>query len=300
MAATGTERYEGQKITVTNNKVTTVRAFDIKTDLPNQFAYAYNWMVANHPIGTGHPNWANLYVSNHTMDPKGANLFTGLVTYENATASISGDPTALAAKWNFNTSLENIAIDRDISGNPIVNSAYDAFDTNPTSSVMYVTASATKWINNLVLATFLNYVGKTNSATWNFGFGAVYRGQALCVGIYPNGEITQGQTYYQIKYDFLLKQDPIDDRYAHNLIILDQGYRAATTLENNLPYPPIVTAGQLVNKPQLLNGHGGNLKGSNVNGAAGTPAGATLSANANRVFMKWLTRNEIDFNALNL
>jgi hypothetical protein len=210
-------------------------------------------------------------------------------------------------RWEIGSTSE--PIDRDIDGNPIVNSAGDPFQSTPSRDYTTIFLTYSRNEPFFSVQTALTYGNKVNSERiYIAGAGWVEEGQMRCLSIQPTSDYEAGATFVNVSYKFELRADGFKTR------ILDQGLRAwftnpatsAAALEH------IVTAKkQPISQPVRLDGTGRPLDttlkvGDGVNVystvARTTPAGAELetATGGDAVFLKYSIYDSANFLDLNL
>jgi hypothetical protein len=220
------------------------------------------------------------------------------------------DPLAVPPriKWEFGSVSE--PIDRDIDGNPIVNSAGDPFQQQPTRDFTTTFLHYTRNEPFFNVQTALLYRNKVNSAAMVIaGAGSITAGQMKCCDISPSTDYTADAAFVPVTYKFELRADGFKTR------ILDQGMRAwytnPTTSQPALEHIATIKK-QPVSQPIRLDGTGEPIEtdmqrvGDGVNVYATiprtTPAGAELeiASGGEAVFLKYAVYGSIDFAGLNL
>lgn len=113
----------------------------------------------------------------------------------------------------------NEPFDRDADGLPILNSAGDPFESDPTRDVGELLLTITRNESSYDLAKALAFMNKTNDAQFTFpNVGTVEKGQALCKHIRVVEGYKPSASYVRVVYSFGLHEDGFRTR------ILDQGY----------------------------------------------------------------------------
>ena len=156
---------------------------------------------------------------------------TGLSVYS-ITASFQVPPASQweqfqkpdAAKpllYQWDTVTENIAIDRDKSGNGIITSAYRAPGTSVTQTRNYKRLTITKWMNGYDLARAMAYENTVNSVAWQ---GAA-AGEVKCNTIQPSVAFQSSAMLIPIAHIFSFKATLIWQANPWQTFIKDQdGY----------------------------------------------------------------------------
>lgn len=166
--------------------------------------------------------------------------------------------TPMRIKWDVGLSLEQF--DRDINGNPIVNSALDPFDTPFQVEVPELTLDVVRWEPApFDFAKAASFVGTVNEGTLKIAGVPFKDGQVFVRRIAPLNDYTLDARAIEVGYSFCLRAQGWDIR------VMDQGFRAwnkrysavmeiCTPPEPNSPNP--TTDPVQVTKAVLLNGKG--------------------------------------------
>jgi hypothetical protein len=197
------------------------------------------------------------------------------------------DPLKRLPTYDWRIGLQGEPFDRDIKGNPIVNSAREPFSTPPNFDVMTLSLLVTRNERGYDIDKAFFFHNAVNSDEWVVPGTrqTVKPGQARCLGIRPAGEFNLAQTFVSIQYEFEFRGDGFDLR------IMDQGPRAAA--ESATGAANIIDVlGEQVTSDVLLNGHGQPIKtGYTVAGSAFSyidpPKGAVIEATPDAVFLKY-------------
>jgi len=211
-------------------------------------------------------------------------------------------------RWEFGASSE--PIDRDINGNPIVNSAGDPFQQPVTRDFTTIFLVYTRNEPFFNVNTAITYSNKTNSGSIIIaGAGQVAAGQMMCKSIAPASDYSATAQFVPVSYRFELRADGFKAR------MLDQGLRAWYTnpTTSDVELAPLVTRKlQPITQPVRFDGTGepiaataqyvGDGVNYNATVARTTPAGATLdnAALPEAVFLKYTIYGSADFLLLNL
>lgn len=304
---------------------TAVRAFDVvgvlSTELAGQASGPPYGGVPR--IGERHPRTPSLAA--RKVDPvrAGFGLYKVTVNYSIGTFSGEEDPLKQPPKLKWDIGSESLPVDHDPDGNPILNSALDAFDPPQSREFTTIFLTVTRNEPYFDLTKALNFSNRVNSSAFNIkGAGIVAPGQILCRSIKPNSEYIEGVRFVPICYEFELRpgkmadSDGMWDGFKYRL--LDQGVRAFYDDKNKgriydadqrLAFPQVATTSDI-----RLDGMGGIYKvalfsGPFVlsNGSAsasvsqpGPPKGAIIETTDNAVFLKYKKFLTIDFSGLNL
>lgn len=283
------------------------RTFDVTgTDSPFTALAQPEIPVLNDP----HPSDSNLRVSRVGQPQRiGPQYFRVEAEYRQGTQIGVGndvDPISRLPVYQWNIGLATERFDRDVDGNPIVNSAGDPFGDGVEATVHSITLDVTRNEASFSPIESLNYTNKVNAGSWTVAGVAVGEGQAKCLGIAPVNGYTLADNYVSIRYSFEFREDGFLKR------ILDEGIHGLAELEAGTGIKKVSILvegpdGQIpAPSPQLLNGKGVPLS-DRVVAADGmtftdgeTPAGATVEATADAVFLKYKSYKAVDFTPLNL
>jgi hypothetical protein len=236
--------------------------------------------------GEKHPLDGRLFAEPPEASREGFNYYVVRVTYtldeggEGGTQRPDNPLDELPRiQWDIGSTGE--AFDRDVDGNPIVNSAGDAFDPPPSSDYVSVffTISRNEQTYNAPQA--LVFQNKVNSTALSIlGMFAVEPGQLRIISIKPTHDYDSSAEFVNVAYQFEARVD------GHQLRILDQGQRGIyTNADDEISIGEIFDGdGNQVSSPVLLNGGGAPLnpqfKVANTDteglSSASPPAGATL------------------------
>ncbi len=221
-------------------------------------------------------------------------------------------------RTTFNPGLRSEPIDRDIDGNPIINSAGDPFDppvqTDFTTLAFRIIRTESAPFN---AAKALSFMGCVNDGSCTIAGMTFTDGQLLCKVIGPIAEVTSKSTRIDIGYDFEAHQEGWDAR------VLDQGFRSFSSNTggtaggrgggpSEIYNPPDPTKPNSINPVQIstpvrLNGKGKPILaafqdryGDPLIEGTAEPAGAKLEKTADAVFLIWKIRPRANFNNLGL
>lgn len=181
-------------------------------------------------------------------------------------------------EYGFISSIEPAYTDRD--GNAILTSARVEFDPTLERPVYDPYVIVTRNQATFSASTALNFIGHVNSASWTVPGtnDTVTAGQALCTNIAGSEAWYEGQRYYEVRYEFHLREDGFAKR------VVDRGMMKLAASGSALCYEVITDDnGNPVSEPVLLDGSGGVLA------CGGTP-----------VYLTYDVFPEANFNSLNL
>jgi hypothetical protein len=176
------------------------------------------------PVAVGDELWLDdtLSASEPSIStPKGPQNFVLDVNYGPIGATtVDTSKLNLPPTYQPDLTLVTEPVDRDIHGNPIVNSAMDPFQQNPSKQLVDVHYTYKRWEKSFNGPFALNFMGKVNADQFNMpGFGTVDPGQALCLRIAPASEYDRNTKAVQNVYSFHIREDGFKTR------ILDKGRR---------------------------------------------------------------------------
>lgn len=222
--------------------------------------------------------------------------------------------------WRFGSASEPVDLDYD--GNPIVNSALDAYDPNDTDefTTIFLTYSRNEPFFDLQKPLkYMNRVNQNGFAVRRLGF--VQPGQAKCLCIMPSGPFTDLVNFVNTRYEFEFRagrkmdSDGLWDGFKSRR--MDQGTRCfyeggpdGVPGDIYLPDYKKTFAPTPTTTPIRLDGYGGVFddgKGYVVTGefknsqsSGSSPKGAIVEVGANGVFLKYLHKKPVDFGGMQL
>ena len=223
-------------------------------------------------VGQPHPNDPFMFVEEVRCEPVGSSrvLFQVDVTYATprATGSLSANdqssPLDDPPEIRWGAILTTEAIDRDLDGKPIVNSADEGFDppvtTEVSDPVLYITRHQASFDPDTIRI----YHNAVNTDTF---YGA-QPGRARMIDI--RADLIQDHqssfTYWRVSYVIQFRFDlpeGVEPEKAWYKRVLDQGFRTKSenTITGYRQYDAILTeAGIPVARPVALNGSGLRLQ----------------------------------------
>src|SRR5262245_19507930 len=180
------------------------------------------------------------------------------------------------AVWRFSTGQQEVAIDEDIDGFAMLNSAGDPFDPPPTRPEPYLIMTCTKNLLNVNENDIItNYLHHVNSLPYR----GIAPGQVYMADFSANQKYRAGTHYYETQWTFWARER------SWQLRILDCGFR-------HWPGPPLVATTRL-----LIRGPDGAPVSSP---ASLDGAGRKLAPGAQPQWLDFKICDEVDFNLLNL
>jgi hypothetical protein len=237
MAAIATERFSEQKCTrdITGNWTAT-RGWDVIGYVSEDDAINATGVL----VGASHPLTSSLVCTKIGLTEN--KLTKGVVIANYAVSTIiANDPNPLirvpVVSWKWGK--QSLPIDTDINGNPILNSATDAFRSNATRnfSVRFLRISRWEPYYNEALAS--QYVDTTNSGAVVLQGITRQPGQVYLLSYAPIEEYQVGAPYVHVAYEFEIRTPntsgltSLQIRYPFQLRLLDQGLRAQYQDPNN-------------------------------------------------------------------
>ncbi len=219
----------------------------------------------------------------------------------------SKNPADRPIRYKWSGGEETVSVDRDVNGNPIVNSAGSPFASDPTDQREFLTLEVRRAFTYFNIAAAFAYFGKTNSSDWNLSVLGIIvpAGCAKCKTILPADELTQLSDAVDVVYTFELRPD------GFTTDITDQGVNAAVT---NSDSPTRIRTQKGTDETTradseevLLNGKGGVLKATYSHPTlavdwTGKPSYITpISVGGGSAFkLRYTLKTAVDFNALGL
>ena len=323
MSVEVSERWSDEKLHKDFNSTqwTGVRAFDVAGATSADAAAIANGSPygAIPRIGQQHPRSSSMAVRNVDPERTGFNLYKVTVNYAVGTFDGQEDPLLQKPKLKWNIGSESSQVDHDADGNPIFNSAFDAFDPPPSAEFTTIFLTITRNEPYFDVTKAITYSNRINSAAFTIkGAGVVDAGQILCRSIQPTQEYIEGARFVPVAYDFELRSggnkdtDGLWDGFKHR--ILDQGLRAYyDPTHKTRIYDPgqNTSAGKTpISSDVRLNGSGAVYEpdyflyanGSVQPGVsiAKSPTGSCIERTDSAAFMKYKRAKTIDFAGLSL
>jgi hypothetical protein len=258
--------------------------------------------------GEKHPLDGTMYAEPPEATREGYNYYVVRVSYGLDEGGQGGDQSEThplnrrpRIAWDLGSTGE--PFDRDIEGNPIVNSAGDAFDPPPNRDFISVFFTLSRYEQSFDGALAIQITNCVNSTRFNvMGMFYVEIGQARLVSMKPTHDYDAGAEYIEVAYQFEARFD------GHQLRILDQGQRAIyTNADDEISIGEIFDGdGNQVSSPVLLNGGGAPLndqyKVANTDteglSSASPPLGSELETTESACFLKYKRYPAVDFNLL--
>jgi len=272
-----------------NSPLTTGEEYLVKTDDKTDTELDVLTDTLAPYLGQPHPTAQGLYVEDiQVKQAKESPYFWKLsVKYSNEQTTAEGEsPSETSPEFDpavIEWSTENfqIPIEKDTTGQAIVNSAGDPFDPLPTKDEIRVVCTIS--YNSLsVPVEVLNFPNRVNGSAITIDGLSVPEGEAKCTGVRVGGlQQRNGEFYRNVQFSFAIISGGWD------LSILDQGFREREPRTNDLVN--IVNDGDqsgdgaAITSPALLDGAGHKIDDPN-------PADA--------VFLPFSVYGSIDFTVI--
>jgi hypothetical protein len=209
---------------------------------------------------------------------------------------VSDDPLDLPWTFDWKTVVETMPFDRDIDGNPVVNSSLDAYTGNPTRTITYKVLKIVRNESFYDYVTYKQYENCVNSDSItlvepNGETNTFAAGTIKCVSIEPTRAYTANDTFVPICITLeIYDATQLTTTHPFQLHILDQGSRGywgsgtPKTSGNIVHQDPDSGLYQVVACDVRLNGLGKPLDTTLKIGTSGqtpvalsaSPAGATV------------------------
>lgn len=198
--------------------------------------------------------------------------------------------------WDWKPIFESKSFDRDLDGNPILNSAYDALATAPQKPLTLWQLNLTKNFQSFNLSSFAPYIQAVNDSDIIYTQPdgqqlTIYWGNMLCEFVAPAAPYSDEMTYVPVTASFkIYMPETMNDltiKY-HQLTFIDQGTTAfyGSTIPNAKRGHICTKEGDVISRDALLDGSGAPLDTNlqvkdgatqqNALGGFDTPTGATV------------------------
>jgi hypothetical protein len=236
--------------------------------------------------GDPHPENQELICDNWDAQPIGPRLFRVVYTYSVAGGGNEDNQLKQPPEITWDNGIVSVPSDKDIDGNPIVNSALDAFDPPPNLDIIEMHLEYVRYEPApFNIAKALRFLGAVNDDEITIAGMRFAEGTVLCTRLAPVGPYTPVENILRVGYFLSMRAKGFDLR------ILDQGFHGWAVDSDELHWPSEVygrsgsAPGPQVSTPILLNGKGIPLKKENyfADSAAtdwselgGPPAGAEI------------------------
>lgn len=204
------------------------------------------------------------------------------------------EPLSAPPVYEWRQIVQDVPIDRDVDGNPIVNSARQGFATPPTKRIrsIHLTISRNQSVFNV--ARSLDFANAVNADQ----FQGAAPGLVQCLEIVPTSVFTIDFAYINVAYAFEFRDDVTWGPKPFQLRILDQGNMGLADDDGTIKLLRIVTDSKQDVQDALLDGTGkpidstlklGELADFDpVSHPDGTPDGATLEGNRTKaIFLRY-------------
>lgn len=202
-------------------------------------------------------------------------------------------------------------VDRDIDGNPILNSARRAFRDSPQRVFNAKRVTMTRNEPSFDISAALNFENTVNNSV----FEGALPGELKCVSIVPTNVITVESVFTEVTYTFEYRSRMIWGNDPHQPRILDQGFESPATVDGQTRIVRLVDVkGQPPESEVPLDGQGRPFRPDDFtyldeNGmpvasptfvSIGAPVGATVELTDDAAFLRYATYPGRDFNELQL
>lgn len=310
MAIRVTERWSPEALSKSPDGWTAAREFDV-TGVANLFdaltAVDPGTGLAVPQINDVHPFTDRLVVREPGTNRPGFKFFRIVVRYvepeQGEFVGDKDDPLDQPARLRWRFGIEMVEVDRDREDNPILNSARDANQKNPTrpepTSFLTVTRFQPFFSPDLAIT----YGGKLNSDAFKVeGTQIAPAGKARVQSIQPTTDYVLSAPFVEVAHTFEFRDDSFDFRR------MDLGLRAVGKKNGaDVPLHLYDLAGKQVTADVRLDGRGAPLNDEYKIGIEGLtksnidpPPGATIDATADAVFLLWKLSKELPFAVLGL
>lgn len=311
--ATATERWSDRKLTKgANNAWTAVRSFEVITATDEDDVFGATLTSTDLPNPTGlvpahneaHPLQSRLKVANRDVMRIGFNLYRLTVNYsipaDGTEHAGTEDPLGQPPRYRWRRTTVTEEVDRDIYGNPIVNSARDPFNRPAQRDFTNRILEIRRYEPYYDLSKAELYERKVNLGTFTItGVVSVGEGLCRCNLVSPTDEYVADAEYVEIVYE--LEFDPEGFRSRH----LDEGSRAH--IGDGTKAELYDKTGARISSPVLLAGNGTTLDTSLLAGTppgitqvayTDPPEGAEIETTADAAFLLYEQHEKISFGAL--
>lgn len=229
MAGVATERFSEQKCTRNiDGNWTATRAWDVINFTSEDDAINATGVL----VGAAHPATSSMRCTSIGITEN--KLTKAIVVANYAVSTINAnDPNPLVRVpmigWKRNRM--SLPVDTDINGNPILNSATDAYKNNGTRYFTSRTLTFKRWEPYYNQSLANTYDNATNSDTWTIQGVTANPGQAQLIGYGPIEEYQVGAPFVHVAYEIEIRTPSgagltaKQIRYPFQRRILDQGLR---------------------------------------------------------------------------
>ena len=310
MAVEVSERWSPQALTKTPTGWTAVREFDVTgvdDVLAATTAVDDGTGLAVPQINDVHPLTSRLVVLEPASNRPGFKFFRMVVRYiEPPQGEFIGDkddPLLEPARLRWRFGIEQVEIDRDKDGNPILNSTRDALQKNPTRPEPTAFLSVIRNQPFFSPALAILYGGKLNTDALKVeGKLIAPAGTARVQSIQPTTEFTLAAPFVEVEHAFQFREDGFSFR------IMDLGLRGVGKKNSvDTPLALFDKEGKQITADVRLDGHGAPIASEYKIGIEGLvasnidpPPGSTIDATADAVFLLWKLSKELPFSVLGL
>lgn len=256
-----TKKWSGPVAGDGSNGPTATEIFTVLLDASSPYGHVTAKNAPGIPrIQQRHPNVSTLYVTDRNSSVTAPSLYEVTVTYgskEQAdTAAENEEPTAqpfhIQKSWEGTTE----AVDTDINGDPILNSAGEPFDPPLSAEILDELYVITGWLDDTKAnRDRLDEFNNTVSSDTVYGRGA---GRGRMRTAY-NRITFGGRRFLEITIEILFRKPPegVTAEQAWDRRVLDQGYRELVTTNGVTEDVEITDAlGKAKSQPTKLDGEG--------------------------------------------
>lgn len=209
-----------------------------------------------------HPQNAGLLVKSLGVESPQPTIRYVTVSYKRGGGGDSPDPLDDRPHFTWQRGSRVEEFNRDIFGNPIVNTNGDGFEGNPSIDIGTLLLRIERNEPYFDIPRSLTYTNAVNSDTFTlFGYGSVEPGQCLCTSIIPVSGHPFDEPYVRMSYDFEFRRGDAQDADGlwdgFKIFVLNQGYRAYATADGVLKFCKIADdTGSPISSPAKLNALG--------------------------------------------
>lgn len=268
------EIFDGRNQITRNETVSRTRVFHVVSTVANEDEDVVEAATTIPRFGDTHPTSARLYVSgiDSRQSPESRNLWTVTVSYEGY--RIGGewgegervDPLDMLPKVRWSTIKSVEAVDTDIYGNAIVNSAYEDYDPPLQADRSRIGCVITRYVALPNVPLYSSYADSVNSDTWRgFPPGTVRVDDIQAEPVRIVNWFGYQETWSFIILKGLASPDMPGGYVGHQLRVADKGKRRRAAFDDGTyGWTPIVynggeKQGDAVTEPVPLDGQGNEL-----------------------------------------
>lgn len=260
-----------------------------------------------------HPEDQNFICDNWDAQKLSPDFFRLTFSFSPKDFGDPNNPLAAPMRIHWDIGLTSEPVDRDVDGNPILNSGFDPFDPPTLADFPELYLNVTRYEPApFNVARALSFIRTVNQGSITIGGAMFTDGQCYLRRYAPTTEYTLDARAIEVGYEFCMREQGWDTR------LLDQGLRGWNTRNNattemfhpaepNAPTP--TTAPTQISSAVRLNGKGKPLDTSLVTAGGDTldqrpssPKGATIekSPDGSAVFLIYKRYKRSKFQLLGL